>query len=372
MSLLNRPLVRHLAAALACLATGTITLLVSTRREGFGAFTADYARWPFLDMWIRWDARWYADIANNGYFFNLPEQSSVAFFPLYPMLLRAISRASGIGPLPIGVIVTFLFGCAASLLLVQWVRAVRPGADALFTHALLLCWPFAFYLFGAVYADALFLTLIVGAFLLLERGQPGWAAVLGALSTATRPIAPAVVLGLLARSLELDRQKHGRFRVQALVPAFAATGFAAYLAFQYAAFGTPFAFVETQGAWSQRPGPRQWLKLEFFGGERLGQLWPEALLNAALAVMMLALAARVWRTIGKGYAVYVAVALGLPLLSSAEFIGLGRYSLAAFPSLLALSELLAPRPKLRWAFLGVSALLLLTMTARFAVGRYVS
>jgi hypothetical protein len=368
----RHPLLRHFAVAAACLATGTITLLVSTRREGFGAFTDRYAQWPWLDMWLRWDARWYEDIALNGYFFRMPEQSSVAFFPLYPLTLRGLSKLTGIGPLPLGVLVTAAFGCVASVLFVRWVRTVRPDSDGLWAHVTLLLWPFAFYLFGAVYADALFLSLILGAFICLERGKPEWAAALGALATATRPIAPAVVLGLLARSIELDRAKGPGLRPRAFVPALAATGFVAYLWFQYATFGTPFAFVETQAAWSQKPGWQQWLKIEFFSGPRVGQLWPEALLNAALAIAMLLLAVRVFRTVGKGYGIYVAVALGLPLLSSAEFIGLGRYSLAAFPSLLALSELLGERPKLRWAWLAASALLLLTMTARFAVGRYVS
>jgi hypothetical protein len=88
--------------------------------------------------------------------------------------------------------------------------------------------------------------------------------------------------------------------------------------------------------------------------------------------LVLALAVQVYRRVGKGYGLYVGVAMGMPLLSSAEFIGLGRYALAAFPALFALGELLAPRPRLRLAWLSVSAVLLLTMTARFAVGRYVS
>lgn len=369
---LRHPLARHLAFALACTGVGTAALLLGARREGLGAFSEAYAAWPWLDMWLRWDARWYADIAQNGYFFRPPEQSSVAFFPLYPLALRAGAWATGLSPLPLGVALTFACGLGASAVFILWVKALRPGSDGRSPHLVLLAWPFAFYLFGAVYADALFLLLITSAFLALERGKPGWAAALGALATATRPIAPAVVLGLVARSIELDRRAHGRLRPQALVPGLAAAGAAAYLGFQYVAFGTPFAFVETQGAWSQRPGPRQWLKLEFFGGERLAQLWPEALLNGALAILVLALAVRIWRTVGKGYAVYVAVAMGLPLLSSAEFIGLGRYALAAFPALLALDEWLAPRPRLRRAWLLASGALLVTMTARFAVGRYVS
>jgi hypothetical protein len=46
-----------------------------------------------LDMWARWDSGWYLDIALNGYALRGPietTQSNVAFFPLYPLLIRTL------------------------------------------------------------------------------------------------------------------------------------------------------------------------------------------------------------------------------------------------------------------------------------------
>ena len=44
-----------------------------------------------LDLFFRWDSGWYLAIVQNGYFYVPGEQSSVAFFPLYPSLVKVFS-----------------------------------------------------------------------------------------------------------------------------------------------------------------------------------------------------------------------------------------------------------------------------------------
>src|SRR3989338_177663 len=39
-----------------------------------------------LDLFFSWDSGWYLDIVKNGYFYIPGKESSVAFFPLYPIL----------------------------------------------------------------------------------------------------------------------------------------------------------------------------------------------------------------------------------------------------------------------------------------------
>ena len=44
----------------------------------------------FWGAWYQWDARWYVRVARSGYHFvDLTHWSSVAFFPLYPLLILA-------------------------------------------------------------------------------------------------------------------------------------------------------------------------------------------------------------------------------------------------------------------------------------------
>ena len=42
----------------------------------------------FAEIFAAWDSGWYFDIARHGYYWHANHQSSVAFFPLYPMLMR--------------------------------------------------------------------------------------------------------------------------------------------------------------------------------------------------------------------------------------------------------------------------------------------
>jgi Gpi18-like mannosyltransferase len=45
---------------------------------------------PFINMWSRWDAGWYLEIAKHGYHFEAGKPGSAAFFPLYPSVIRLL------------------------------------------------------------------------------------------------------------------------------------------------------------------------------------------------------------------------------------------------------------------------------------------
>src|SRR5437762_3292667 len=44
---------------------------------------------PWVNMLSRWDAGWYIEIARDGYHYEPGMPSNAAFFPLYPLLIRA-------------------------------------------------------------------------------------------------------------------------------------------------------------------------------------------------------------------------------------------------------------------------------------------
>jgi hypothetical protein len=45
---------------------------------------------PWVNMLSRWDAAWYVEIARDGYRYEPGVPSNAAFFPLYPLLIRAV------------------------------------------------------------------------------------------------------------------------------------------------------------------------------------------------------------------------------------------------------------------------------------------
>ncbi len=358
---------RFLAVAAGCVLVGTVTYAFFGV-PGSGR-QIEHFPWPFLDMWVRWDAGWYEQIALREYNYSATQQSAAAYFPLYPLAMRAV-MLTGTNVFVAGILLTFVFGAAAVVMFSRWATLMKPEAASLATWLLVL-WPFAFYIVGAVYSDALFLLCVTSAFLMLEKGKVGWATLFGALATATRPIAPAVVLGLLVRHLELRRRAGLPIRARDFLPLASVAGLLAFMTFLWWRFGDPIGFATTQAGWNQLSGPAAIFK---YGA--LSKMKPIDLtfpaFHALLAFAALASAWPLRKSLGWGYSVYVAVAIGLPLISSRDFIGLGRYAIAVFPFFLQAALILAQRPRGKVVWLGLSSVLLVWMISRFAMGFYTS
>ncbi len=325
---------------------------------------------PWLNQWYRWDAKWYLMIATEGYSYTPGEQGPVAFFPLFPLLVRAVSWTGLPAPIA-GNLVSLASGLLASWLFAAWARRFVGDAETKAAHALLFGWPFAFFLMGAVYSDATFLCLVIGAFLVLERGHVGWATLLAALATAERPVGPALVLGLWVRQLELNRaQGKPWWHWSAFVTWLGMGGLFAYMAYLWRAFGDPLAFAHVQAAWGQLSGWESFLKYPAL--KRLAWWdWSLPLLDAALALTLFSTAWALRKRLGFGYAAFTAVCLGIPLVTSRELM-VGRYSMAAFPAFVEVALRLRAHPKVERAWHAIAFVLGLVLLSVFAVGRFVS
>lgn len=363
------------AAALLCiLAAWTTTEL--RHPEGHGAARAELPSHQLVQALVQYDSGWYGEISDKGYWRVPPNtQSPTAFFPLYPMLMYG-GELLGLHRFVAGVLITLLCGLGALLLFAKWATLLKP-AHARSAVLLLALYPFSIYLYGVVYADALFLVLAVGAFYALERRNLALATVLGMLATATRPVAPAMVVGLVVRNAELQRANGEKWGIKTVLPAFAALGMALYMAYLQQKVGDALAFAHAQSApgWDNAPGLHTWLKVEFFKALRnpMGPMHVLRLLaHATTALVALLLVIPTKKHLGWGYAAYCAVAVGMPSLSSHDFQGLGRYVIAAFPLFLTAVMLLRARPRLLRAGLIASAVLLIFLACAFGDGQYVA
>jgi hypothetical protein len=210
-----------------------------------------------LDAWGRYDTFWYLDIAAQGYR-ALPgfasEQSHLAFFPLYPWLVRAVH-----GLLPAawqGDLARYLTALAvANACAVAGLAAVHAlvreawgdAALARRTVLYLLLFPGGFYL-SCAYSESLFLLLAALALLLAQRGRWGGAALCALLLGLTRPsgllAAPAVALVALGR-----REERRPLAVAAALAAPA--GFTLHAAHLAHLTGDPLAVFHAQAAWGR-------------------------------------------------------------------------------------------------------------------------
>ena len=162
----------------------------------------------------RWDSSWYLVIAHYGYRPELGSYTSArdAFFPLYPLGLRALSDV-GLQAVLAGV----LFSLVAFALALYGIHRLtelelgrtRAGSGDVARLAVLVTAlaPMAFY-FSAVYSESLYLALSVGLFWCARQGRWAWAGVLGALAAATR--STGLVLALPALMLYLYGPREDR------------------------------------------------------------------------------------------------------------------------------------------------------------------
>jgi Gpi18-like mannosyltransferase len=334
---------------------------------------SDLPSLPFAAL-ARWDSGWYGAIAARGYWLNPDQQSPVAYFPLYPLLMRGLSWL-GVNRWVAGSILSMGAALTAFFMFHRWAAKIA-APHALTAWLLLISYPYACYLYGTVYSDAVFLLLAVSAFIALESEAPVLSAFLGALACACRPIAPAVVIGLLVRSLE--RRKTGQLPLRAIdfVPALSGLGLAAYMFFLWTQFGDPLAFAHVHNApgWEQPPGWASWLKDEFFHQMRVGH-WTVKLrlgAHAFVTIGAMALVPATIRRVGWGYGLYCLVALALPAISSKDFQGMGRYAIGAFPLLIPMAAWLDEWAGIRNALLWVLPLLLGLCAGLLGTGAYVS
>lgn len=325
----------------------------------------------FVGGWVRWDGWWYVNIAARGYTYRPGKISSVAFFPVYPLLVRALASLVPIGPALAAIAITVTCGGLALQLFHRWCAARCTPAAARAGVVTLALYPFAWFLFGAAYSDALFLCLALGAFLALEADRPWLVALLGAIATATRPTGITLVIGLAV----LAWGRWSRRRVLAVALS-SLTGLATWCAWLWLRFGDPLVFIDAEGApgWNQPPGPQTWFKLSFFRllSRYHGVEIAEILFQALLAIAFLAAAPAVARRFGRGYGWYVAVTTLVPAISTADLLGVGRYVLPAFPVFALVGERLQERPALRPVAWGLSAAALVAGTTLFSAGYLVA
>lgn len=328
---------------------------------------------PWLEAWIQWDAGWYKEIARNGYWFADGRQSPVAFFPAYGLLMRAGDRLLGNDFLA-GILITLTAGLAVAGLYATWLRDRLSPAGAWTALLVLLLFPYSYYLYGAVYADALLLASILGAFLLVERDRPLLAGLVGAVATAARPVGAVLIVGLVLRTVE----RRGGWRAvgwRDLGVLTAGLGIGAYCLYLWVRFGDPLLFLEAQEAWGQEAGWQTWLKLQFFEDVRDFRnpfSWLAFVAHPVITVLALALVPRVFRRFGYGYGAYAVLVLGVPALATQNFFGMARYTLAAFPCFAVVGEWLADRPRLRTPALVASGLGLVVFTSFYSRGYYLS
>ena len=190
------PVVAFAASRLLVLLAGAVGVLALPKHDAAAAHVyaaqlgpLGYALAGSVD---RFDAGFYLYIAGHG--FGALSAGRLAFFPLYPLLLRALTPAAGNAVLAGALISAAAF--LASLILLHRLTDRHLGSRAADATVLLLAFAPLSFFFTALYTESLFLALAAGAMLAAETGRFRLACGLGALATLTRPVGILVAVGL--------------------------------------------------------------------------------------------------------------------------------------------------------------------------------
>lgn len=358
--------------------------------------SADIPTW--FRGWAQWDGGWYQQISREGYSYQVGVTSSVAYFPVYPMLIRLLSLAAPGAPSPlvIGSLITLASGTAAMALLWTWCRSRYSAARATTAVLLLAVFPYSIYLYGPVYADALFLAGVLASFVLLERDRVLAATIVCAVTSGVRPAGFIVAFALVLRLIELRRGERAlvdptwqerpwlrRWSPTVLHPKDwiilgSASGFLAYCFYLGTRFHDPIAFASTQASpgWDQPAGPHTWFKVAMFQEVARDPLGPAALgllFQASIVVLVLAVAPFVGRRLGWAYTWLMVLLAVMVTLGSKDFQGAGRYLLPALVPVVALASGWLTRHRvIRVVVVGAGFVLLCYYASWFAKGNYLA
>ncbi|MBI3463766.1 MAG: hypothetical protein HY000_12020 [Planctomycetes bacterium] len=257
-----------------------------------------------------WDAQWYREIAEEGYSLKPGTQSTLTFFPAYPLTGRIVARATGLRTDLALVVVAHVCLLLAFIVMAAMVRrrgsnpprietppappseggenptsrlsssplkgGRENGSPELTDYSLLAMGllPTTVF-FRMAYSEAMFVLVLAVLLYGMQRRWPAWTlAIVAGLLTAVRAtgIAAAPVLMVYAwrqfgragdetsptSAEDGERKKGGRTLQRAAyagaVAAVSVWGLAAYMTYQAIQFGDPLAFVKVQSQWRLRLG----------------------------------------------------------------------------------------------------------------------
>ena len=327
------------------------------------------SRDPLADLPFRYDAGWYGGIAVNGYDREIRtnSQRNSAFFPAYPMLMRAVGASFGMYgaglPGDARMVRALWSGVAISLgafFLAMWYfvklsRDMLGDARASVPPALLAAYPFAVF-FSAPYTESLFLLGTIAAVYHFRRSEWIAAAIWGLLVGLTRPngcfLSAALAIAALAdarTSPSPDRRQLIRALMAAAAPAIGMLAFTAYL---YEVTGVWFAWRESHIAWGrtfQGVGPiiEGISYIESQGLLRAAAARPIDTLDALSLVFALAMVVPVVRRVGVAWAAFVLINI-VPPLFAGGLMSMGRITSTLFPLFIALAAVIPARAVPAW------------------------
>jgi hypothetical protein len=335
---------------------------------------------PLVGVWQRWDACWYGKIAT---FWYEPQELSVNFWPLFPLLTGFISPLVGGGVALAGLVVSAIAYVAAMVGLYRLVARDVDPVTARRTVVVLSIFPSAFFLF-APFTEALFLALAVWTMVAARERRWVLAGAVGLLAALTRiqgvflifPVGweVAVAAGLTAwrpwRSLALPAIDWGVIGRGLIAVGGPALGFWSFIGYTAATVGqTP---LDTQDAWGGKEFFPPWEVVDAAWTWAIARSDPLQAFNLILLIGFGVLLVVAARRLPISYTLYALPQFLLlaTRIQPTPLTSTNRYLLVIFPVFVVLALIPWARVRLAWGI--TSILFLALLLTEFQRGTFVA
>lgn len=212
-----------------------------------------------------WDCEWYVHTIRDWYdpeprFRATNDLANWAFFPLFPLLARAVRAVTELDAFWSGTAVAVLCFAGFAAVSTRYRALTRPQARAVPWIVTLIVYPFSLYFF-MVYTESLYLLLTVLLLLSARSRDFTGACVATGLATASRPTGVVAIPYLIVEGAwrargafrrRLEPAARLRILVDVAFPlALAPLGLACYMAYLYWLTGDALAFSHAQASFER-------------------------------------------------------------------------------------------------------------------------
>jgi len=329
--------------------------------------------WP----WANFDGAHYINIALNGY----QNIYSPAFFPLYPLLIRAVNYLFS-NPIISGLVISHICLFIALLLLIKLCNILKLSAHAIQSLLIVyLLFPVSYYL-GSVYTESLFLMLSIATFYFGYQKRWFFAGIAGGLASIARVngviLFPSlVILWWIQNRSDLNIKTILQSKIWWLILILA--GLIGYMLYLQINFNDPIYFIHAHQFFGEQ---RQlgfiflpqiiWRYLKMFNS--IGILTPTfyALsLEFVVGILFFILSIWVWMKLGPVLGFYTLVNYLIPTFTG-SFWSMPRIVLLLFPAFIVLTQLFQNYKKIKWIYFIISPILLAISTVFFTRGLWIA
>lgn len=300
----------------------------------------DIDQFSLLRYSVRWDSGWYLTIARDGYQHVVGDQSSIAFFPMFPFSIRVMDQILPGSDVLAGLIIVHMALFAALIYIYKLVQIDYPEVVAWRALFFTLIFPASFF-FSALYTESLLLLGFAGALYHARRGHWLLAGAFGVFAGLTKVIGIVLIAPV---ALELIKQRAiSRDRLRPLIgAAITPLGAVGHMAWIHVRYGDFREYFDAQGHWYRETfSPEPFVLLGRVLTRNLSEMFPYPanitaihdmfiIKDMSALIFFLGAGVYLWVRVRPSYGAMVLAGAMVPALSGTP-LALTRYMAILFP-----------------------------------------